>query len=117
MWLGIATEPNPRIVPVPLAKVLWRLLSIVHSYVCSFPWTGCACLELAFFCQLSATCHAHMDASVAGDVLTLPSAPAQISNQLRRVDGVRQGLEDMHKEQDVKATSVVRLASHPLFRM
>ena len=65
---------------------------------------------------MPANCHARIDAPAAGDVLMLSNAPAQISNQLRRLDGVRLGLEDMHEEQDLKATSVVCLASHPLFR-
>ena len=35
----------------------------------------------------------------------------QISNQLRRVDGVRQALEDVYEDQEAKAMSPVSLAS------
>ena len=102
---------------MPLAKVLGGCSALSPHMFAAFPGQAVHAWSWHVLCQLSAMCHAHMGASVASDVLTLPSAPAQISNQLRRVDGVRQGLEDVHKEQDVKATSVVRLASHPLFRM
>ena len=102
---------------MPLAKVLGGCSALSTHMFAAFPGQAVHAWSKRLLCQLSATCHAHMDASVAGDVLTLHSAPAQISNQLRRVDGVRQGLEDLHKDQDVKAMSVVRHASHPLFSM
>ena len=60
------------------------------------PWVSCLALSTSM---------------LTADMLTEPSAPMQISNQLRRVGGVRQALEDVHEDQEVKGMSPVSLAS------
>ena len=70
------------------AAFLSRSRVLMGVYGCrpmsTCPWVSCLALSTSM---------------LTADMLTEPSAPVQISNQLRRVDGVCQALEDVHEKQ------------------